>query len=75
MSERSVTVPMEVDYTPSWLSWVAATMTCLRALGMAYDPVDVAGLVNSFKGCMGEPEPPIPFWMRVPMTCVEFALP
>jgi hypothetical protein len=48
MSEQTetVSVPMKVVYTPSWLSWVAATTTCLRALEVAGDPVDVAGLTG-----------------------------
>src|SRR5437867_1038292 len=46
MSEQpgTVSVPMEVVYTPGWLSWVSSTTTCLRALGVACDPVDVAGM-------------------------------
>jgi hypothetical protein len=46
MSEQQgpITVPMEVRWTPAWLSWVAATTTCLRALGVERDAVDVAGM-------------------------------
>jgi hypothetical protein len=37
-------VPMEVHWTPAWLTWVGATTTCLRALGLDCDAVDVAGM-------------------------------
>src|SRR2546426_6610764 len=43
---ETVSVPMKVDYTPAWLSWVTATTTCLRALEVACDPVDVAGMTG-----------------------------
>jgi hypothetical protein len=48
MSEQNtrVQVPMEVRWTPAWLSWVAATTTCLRALGVECDPVEVAGMTG-----------------------------
>ncbi len=36
-------VPMQVPYQPGWISWVAATTACLRALGARCDAVDVAG--------------------------------
>lgn len=36
-------VPMEIDFTPTWLTWVASTTACLRALGSDCDAVDVAG--------------------------------
>jgi len=39
----SAKVPMEVRYEPAWLSWVASTTGCLRALGVDCDTVDVAG--------------------------------
>lgn len=38
-----VKVPMEVAYQPAWLTWVAATTGCLKALGVECDTVDVAG--------------------------------
>lgn len=38
-----VMVPMEVEYPPSWLTWVASTTGCLRALGHPVDQADVAG--------------------------------
>ena len=46
MPEESsaVMVPMEVKYSPGWLTWVASTTTCLRALGIECDNADVAGL-------------------------------
>lgn len=43
-AEDAVAVPMEVLWQPSWLSWVGATTTCLRALGVDCDLVDVAGV-------------------------------
>lgn len=39
-------VPMEVAYTPAWLTWVASATTCLRALGVECDTADVAGLTG-----------------------------
>jgi len=41
--QDSVEVPMEVAYQPAWLTWVAATTGCLKALGVECDTVDVAG--------------------------------
>jgi hypothetical protein len=48
MSDQTgtATVPMEVVYTPAWLSWVATTTTCLRALQVECDPVEVAGMTG-----------------------------
>jgi hypothetical protein len=48
MSEQSgtVRVPMNVVWTPAWLSWVAATTTCLRSLKVECDLVDVAGMTG-----------------------------
>jgi hypothetical protein len=43
MESTAIRVPMEVEYAPAWLTWVAATTTCLRALGVECDPTDVAG--------------------------------
>jgi hypothetical protein len=40
----SARVPMEVQWCPSWLTWVGATTSCLRALGCDVDMADVAGL-------------------------------
>jgi hypothetical protein len=37
-------VPMDVPWEGAWLSWVAATTACLRALGVECDLVDVAGM-------------------------------
>jgi len=34
---------MEVEYQPAWLTWVASTTTCLRALDIECDRADVAG--------------------------------
>ena len=38
-----IRLPMEVAYQPAWLTWVACTATCLRALDIECDQVDVAG--------------------------------
>lgn len=43
-SPSAVMVPMQVQWQPAWLTWVAATTTCLRALGHDCDRVDVAGM-------------------------------
>jgi len=43
-AERKTTVPMDFEYQPSWLSWVGATTTCLNALGLDCDLVEVGGL-------------------------------
>jgi len=43
-SGNAVMVQMQVHWQPGWLSWVAATTTCLRALGHEWDTVDVAGM-------------------------------
>ncbi len=43
MEMNATMVPMKVAYAPAWLTWVAATTTCLRALGVDCDQVDVAG--------------------------------
>jgi hypothetical protein len=34
---------MDVVYRPAWLTWVASTTTCLRAVGVECDQADVAG--------------------------------
>jgi len=41
---KAVMVPMEVQWSPARLTWVAATTTCLRAFGVDCDQPDVAGL-------------------------------
>lgn len=43
MEMNATMVPMKVEWAPAWLSWVAATTTSLRALGVDCDQVDVAG--------------------------------
>lgn len=43
MESTAIKVPMEVEYAPAWLTWVAAATTCLRALGVECDQTDVAG--------------------------------
>jgi len=40
---QAVMVPMKVEWQPAWLTWVGATTTCLKALGVNCDPADVAG--------------------------------
>lgn len=40
---QAVRVSMKVEYQPAWLTWVAATTTCLRTLDLDCDQVDVAG--------------------------------
>ena len=42
-TEGAVMVPMEVEYQPAWLTWVASATTCLKALGHDVDLADVAG--------------------------------
>ena len=42
MAEKTV-VPMEINYRPSWLSWVGAAATCLNALGIDCELAEVAG--------------------------------
>ena len=39
-------VPMDVEPTPGWLTWIGATTSCLRALGCECDAVDVAGMTG-----------------------------
>ncbi|HJN16522.1 MAG TPA: twin-arginine translocation signal domain-containing protein, partial [Armatimonadota bacterium] len=36
-------VPMQVEPTQGWLSWINATTSCLQALGCVCDAIDVAG--------------------------------
>ncbi len=43
MESTTIRVPMDVEYAPAWLTWVAATTSCLRALGIECDQTDVAG--------------------------------
>ena len=38
-----IRIPMDVEYQPAWLTWVASTTTCLQALGVECDQADVAG--------------------------------
>jgi hypothetical protein len=42
-AKKTVKVPMKVEYKRGWLTWVASTTGCLRALGVECDNVDVAG--------------------------------
>lgn len=37
-----MTVPMTIEYEPSWLTWVGSTTMCLKALGVDCDATDVA---------------------------------
>lgn len=40
----AIRVPMDVTYHSAWLTWVASTTTCLKALGVPCDLADVAGM-------------------------------
>lgn len=42
--QKAISVPMDFEFKPSWLSWVGATTTCLNALGLDCDLADVAGM-------------------------------
>jgi len=43
--ERAGTfVPMDVKWPPAWLTWVASTTACLKALDVDCDLADVAGM-------------------------------
>ena len=49
------TAAMKVQYQPAWLTWVASTTTCLRALGSDCDLADVAGVSGyAFHLCVHE---------------------
>jgi len=46
MTERvscAITVPMEIEYKPAWMTWVGSVVSCLNALGIECDLADVAG--------------------------------
>ena len=43
-SDQRLLVPVKVRYEPNWLTWVASTTACLRALAVDCDPTDVAGM-------------------------------
>jgi hypothetical protein len=48
-------LPIEVPYQPAWLTWVASTTTCLKALGVDCDQTDVAGFSGyAFHVCIHE---------------------
>jgi hypothetical protein len=52
---ETIMLPAEVQYQPAWLTWVASTTTCLRALGVACDQADVAGFSGyAFHLCVHE---------------------
>lgn len=40
---KTMRVPMQVPFRSGFITWVAATTACLRALGVSCDEVDVAG--------------------------------
>ncbi len=40
---RTMRVPMKVEYEFAWVSWVASTTGCLKALGVDCDHAEVAG--------------------------------
>jgi hypothetical protein len=49
----SLTTP--VEYQPAWLTWVASTTTCLKAIGLECDQADVAGYSGyAFHLCVHE---------------------
>ncbi len=41
-----IRVPVQVNYPPAWLTWVASTTGCLNALGVDCDHADVAGFTG-----------------------------
>jgi hypothetical protein len=50
-----ISLTREVEYQPAWLTWVASTTTCLRALGIECDQADVAGFSGyAFHLCVHE---------------------
>jgi hypothetical protein len=52
---ETIKLPAEVVYRPAWLTWVASTTTCLRALGVECDQADVAGFSGyAFHLCIHE---------------------
>ncbi len=42
-TKQTIQLPFAVEYQPAWLTWVGSTATCLRALNIDCDAVDVAG--------------------------------
>lgn len=44
VSPGAASVSTDVAYQSAWLTWVAATTTCLRSLGTTCDQTDVAGM-------------------------------
>ena len=54
-TSTGTTAAMKVEYQPAWLTWVASTTTCLRALGSDCDLADVAGASGyAFHLCVHE---------------------
>lgn len=52
---ETIKLPADVVYQPAWLTWVAATTTCLRAVGLDCDQADVAGFSGyAFHLCIHE---------------------
>jgi hypothetical protein len=50
-----ISLATQVQYQPAWLTWVASTTTCLRALGIDCDQADVAGFSGyAFHLCVHE---------------------
>ncbi|MCK4719472.1 hypothetical protein KAU08_02365, partial [bacterium] len=43
-TEKAAFVPMNVEYQPAWLTWVASVTSCLKSLRIDCDLVDVAGV-------------------------------
>jgi hypothetical protein len=51
----TIKLPEDVVYQPAWLTWVASTTTCLRAVGVDCDQADVAGFSGyAFHLCVHE---------------------
>jgi hypothetical protein len=51
----TIRIPVEIKWEPAWLSWVGATTSCLKALGVNCDLIDVAGMSGyAFTLCINE---------------------
>ena len=50
-----ISLTRDVQYHPAWLTWVASTTTCFRAVGIECDQADVAGFSGyAFHVCVHE---------------------
>ena len=53
-NDEVIKIPNEIEWTPSWLTWVGATTSCLKALDVDCDLTEVAGLSGyAFHLCIG----------------------